>query len=400
MLDNKFFKNIGINSLSIVFSQACNTISILLIAKILSQHDFGLYSIFQTYINLYISINLLSFDKALPNIQNNDLLSFLYGIFFVHISYLALSYFVLFLVGYGYCKLVSACVFFNAVKKVNEALAVRSQQFNLLAYIRIIEPMMHLLFIGWLAVKGTLYLEQVLWVYSLSTGTSVLIMLVKFKEIVPISAGYSLDKAWKLIVKERGFALLTAPSEILNRLAYYSPMFIINNYFGPVIAGQYNLMLRFCFSPISIISSSIGQVFQSYLAKHNRESGSGIDILTKVFLKKLLLAFIGCLILFFIVLPETMRFVFGEKWGYLYWFLKFSSPMFSVMAVVSPLTSAFYVFRRNIDNFIQQGSYLLISFFSFFIAVVFKDIYLGIILFSMLSFVRYLHILSILKRII
>nr|WP_275660897.1 oligosaccharide flippase family protein [Vibrio brasiliensis] len=197
---------------------------------------------------------------------------------------------------------------------------------------------------------------------------------------------------------ENGFPKWVAPSEIMNRLAYYFPTLIIDKFFGPGSAGQYSLTLRVCFSPISLITSSVGQVFQSHLAQHNREGKERQGLLTKSFIMKTIVLSSAITLIFYFIVPILVGLVFGNEWSEAIFYIKTLSPLFGLMAVVTPLTTAFHVYRKNVDVMVQQGMLLVISLFSFGIAWYANNLIVGIAIFSVLSSLRYVYLLYVLRK--
>lgn len=380
--------------------QIVNIVSIYFLTQYLSGVEFGEYSVFLAYATILISISLLSYDKTIPNIVDNELSDFIFGLVLVSFLYTVIVFLLLNLIDYVYSNYVLFYIVIMSASKALQMLAIRAGKFKALNCLKLIPAISFLIFIvyaHWLNMES---LEQIIIFYCLSNFLAILYGLSVFAKLFKFQYKGVLSRTFVILKRERGFAFYTAPSEILNRLAYYLPTVIIEKYFGADIAGQYSLTLRVCFSPISLITGAIGQVFQATLAKIQRENQRCESILTKKFTFTMICIAFLISAGFYFVLPKLVIFIFGDEWRQACEFIQLLAPMFGLMCVITPLTSAFHVFRKNLEVMFQQGIYLSISLISFCCAVLFENIFLGVGLFSFFSSMRYFYVLAVLKRII
>lgn len=395
-----FIKSVGQVFSANLIAQVLNILSVLLLSKFLTEESFGIYSVFLAYSAIFISINLLSYEKTIPNVMDDELSDFLVGVLMVAGLFLVFVSLILFFTGYTYTDYVLIHIAIMSFSKMFQMLAIRAGDFRALSYLRVFPAVFFLVLIVFYYYSGHLTHESAIILYCISNFITVLITLHYFKAYFAFNSNGCISRAKILLKKERGFALFTAPSEILNRLSYYLPTLIIDQYFGASLAGHYSLTLRICFSPITLMTSAIGQVFQSTLAMSERNSQDRAGVLNKKTLSMMAVAAISISLGFYFIVPELTILIFGETWIHTYQFIKVLAPMFGVMCVITPLTSALYVYRRNVDVLFQQAIFFAISLVSFFAAVYLGDLLVGIYLFSFLSIVRYAYVLFVLKRFI
>ena len=380
------------------FAQALNIVSVLILTKSLSVDGFGEYSVFISYVSIFIAISLLSYDKAIPNLQDSDLYSFIIGMVLVLVCYTLFSLALFWMLDYRYAVYVVAYILVASALKMLLMMAIRSKLFSIVAYMQSLPSIFFTIFTAFFYFFSLLTVERSVALYCISHAIPLVFFHRTIKIVSPNDRKYSCRSVARVLKEERSFAIFTSPSEVFNRLAYYLPTLIIERAFGPAFSGYYGLMLRVCFAPISLITRSIGLVFQSFLASSVRENGVQSKILTNRFYLNAALVFVAIASVVFFILPELVLLVFGLEWAETSLYIKIMTPVFALMSIATPLATAFHVHKKNKEILIQQFNYFLISFISFAVAVLVDSMLVGISVFSFLSSLRYLHMIYVMHR--
>jgi O-antigen/teichoic acid export membrane protein len=147
-------------------------------------------------------------------------------------------------------------------------------------------------------------------------------------------------------------------SNVFSNLCAVIPFAIISNQFDTYHTGIFGLSRMLIFTPISIISISIGQVlFQRFTSKNQR----GESVLRDVLIVSGFLA-LSAAIITLLVFPwsnEIISFLFGKEWSQ-------SGKLFSIMLIgfifqfsVSPVSVALVVYEKLNIQTVWQTFYLL-----------------------------------------
>ena len=81
----------GMLSFGTVLAQGLGLVNIVLATRIYSQEDFGTYSVFLAFAAIVASVNLLAYDKAIPNVDNDERNEFVLGMLIVLMAFTVLS---------------------------------------------------------------------------------------------------------------------------------------------------------------------------------------------------------------------------------------------------------------------------------------------------------------------
>ncbi|NOH65223.1 oligosaccharide flippase family protein [Vibrio rotiferianus] len=398
----KFGKEFSKNIIKIftgnITAQVLNIGSMLLLTKILGVSDFGGYSVFLAYSTIISSICVLTYEKSIPNQRSFQIFDYICALFFISATYAILACVFLLIIDYEYSIYVALYVLSLSVNKILCMLSIRYKKFKFINYLKVFPAVFFFSSIALNEVIEWIDLNNAIVFYVAANIISLLFGFPVLKELGNYKRNISVYRMLRLLRLEKGFLIWVAPSEIMNRLAYYFPTLIIDKIFGVASAGQYSLTLRVCFSPISLITNAVGQVFQSHLAQENREGKGKQGLLTKSFIIKIVLLSSIITFSFYFIVPSIVRIIFGSEWDEAIVYIKILSPLFGLMAVVTPLTTAFHVYRKNVEVIVQQAIFLLISLFSFSVSWYLNSLDIGVVIFSVLSSLRYVYLLYVLRK--
>jgi len=150
---------------------------------------------------------------------------------------------------------------------------------------------------------------------------------------IPIAWDDMKTEAWNF----REFPKINAPHALTNTSSSNLPNILLAAFFSPAIAGFYSLSHRVCFAPITLISSSVKQVYsRSLTEKHNQEKD--IHAFTASVFKQLAIFGVIPFGILFVFAPDLFEFVFGENWREAGVYSQILTPFLFLVFVVSPLT--------------------------------------------------------------
>ena len=387
-------------SSSSVISQFFSLLCIYILAKDFGAEIFGIYSVFLAYSSIIIILTSLSLEQVYPSLKNRNFEDMVYATLIICII-VSLTIFILFsFFGYRHSFLLGIFVFLNSLGRMGELIAVRSKLFKLVSVLRIIPNIIFLFILIRFTKTEQITTESVIIANIISFSFSWLfIYLAGF--LSQVKSLPSIKRILKIIYAERRFIYLVAPSQIFNRLALSIPIIFLERFFGPSIAGQYALINRIGFGPISIIGSAVSQIFLGYLGDIKRGELKNIGSFPyKKVRKNLLIAGLCTLIFFTIINPLIFSFFLSNDWYLASLSGIILAPIIALMLVVFPLTAVFTVYKLHNILFYNQLAFFLLSLFSFSIAAFNVDYLVCIILFSTLSSARYLYLYFKADRII
>ena len=198
----------------------------------------------------------------------------------------------------------------------------------------------------------------------------VLISKITKKKIIALAKRY------------KNFPKYSMPSGLLNITSLQVPVFLLGAFFNIAIVGFYSLSYRFISLPMSIIGSSIGQVFfqKSSELKNDKKALKKITLETY---KKLFKIGILPFAIITVFGDYIFAFVFGKDWIVAGEYAQLLAIWILFLFIHSPITNLFSTLEKQKDallfNIIIIFSRVLILFFGGYFL---KDIYITIFLYS------------------
>lgn len=190
----------------------------------------------------------------------------------------------------------------------------------------------------WLGVGGTaLMIGQV-------TGLAIGLVAAKILLAPPIpEISLTLDKTQKQYLKKHNaFWKFSLPSDLISAIVAQLPLFLIGARHGVLAAGLFALTQRVLAAPISLLASSVQEVFKRESVYDYKTQGHCREAYLRTFKA---LAWLGAgpaLFLFFFA-PDFFVFVFGEPWREAGELARIMAPLNFLNFVASPLSYVFYV---------------------------------------------------------
>ena len=180
-------------------------------------------------------------------------------------------------------------------------------------------------------------------------------------------------------------------SALLNTGSLQLPIFFLSFYFPGSIVGYYSLSQRILNMPMALLGSSVAQVYYQSASKLSSENKSLLKSTTLKLYKNMLI--IGMIPTSLIIAfgDYIFGFVFGTEWIFAGDYARVISPWILLVFISSPLALLYTVLNKekvlllfNFFLFVGRSLSLLIG------ALIFKDPFITIVLFSIISSLFYL----------
>jgi len=158
-----------------------------------------------------------------------------------------------------------------------------------------------------------------------------------------------LFRSFILMKRYKKFPLINVWSGVLNSASVHLPVVFLSIFFNASVTGFFSLSQRIILMPMTLIGTSIGQVYyqQASMLKNNTEE---IKKITLNLYKKLLM--IGVFpIIIIIMFGETMfSFAFGERWYEAGIYAKYLSLWVFFVFASSPLSHLMNVYEKHTQS--------------------------------------------------
>jgi lipopolysaccharide exporter len=184
------------------------------------------------------------------------------------------------------------------------------------------------------------------------------------------------------------FPLVDSWSAFINNLSWQLPSLLLLYYFSETVVGYYSLSSRMILLPMTLIGTSIAQVFYQRTAELRSNPESLSKSVELVFRR---LAAVGLFpaVVLGVAGPELFSIVFGANWLEAGRFAQILSPWMFVLFISSPLTSLFATFERQESAFMVNFIILITRIAALVIGGLTKNIYVTLVIWSVSGVVVY-----------
>lgn len=192
----------------------------------------------------------------------------------------------------------------------------------------------------------------------------------------------SFTRILHLAKRYKKFPIFSLPADLSSIITNELPILLFVIFYSNSILGLYALAMRVVAAPISIIGSSISNVFRREAAHLYNVQGSCTDLYLKTFKYLFFLSIIPFTV-FGIYSPDIFSFVFGEEWKTSGEFTQIMAIMFFFKFIVSPLSYMFYIAEKQVEDLYLHVYVLISSFISIYLGyILFKDPSYSILFYS------------------
>lgn len=159
--------------------------------------------------------------------------------------------------------------------------------------------------------------------------------------------GRTPGRARELARRYRRFPLLLAPSGLVNVLGVQLPVVLLAYFYGTAVAGWMGLTQRVLAVPVTLMGTSIAQVYIAQLARFKRFDLTSADALFGRASRGLLAvgAFVGLVLL--VGAPQIFALVFGRSWEISGKYAQAMSLGLIAQFVGGPLSQTLIVYERQ-----------------------------------------------------
>jgi O-antigen/teichoic acid export membrane protein len=215
----------------------------------------------------------------------------------------------------------------------------------------------------------------------------ILLLVLKDKFLLRTITIKEMTSALRRYIK---FPKFLIAGHLMNTSSSQLPLILFSTFFAGPIGGFFLLTQRVISLPISILSSSIGDVFRQEASLEYATNKNCLDLYLST-LKKLIYISIIPFILFYFIAPALFVFVFGEEWIKSGEFAQILIPMFFLQFVTSPLGNMFIVAEKQEKDLLWQLFLFTSVVCSLFVGIfIFEDEYIAVSLFSLSYSISYL----------
>jgi O-antigen/teichoic acid export membrane protein len=170
---------------------------------------------------------------------------------------------------------------------------------------------------------------------------------------------------YNFIIRYRNFPLYNIPTDLLNNSSSQVPVFFLSPIYGVNVTGQYSLMKRMLDAPVTLLSSSVLEVFRQKASEQFIKNGDCRNLLLKT-AKNLALISIVPFSILFVFGSDIFVLIFGEKWRDAGQFASIFSVFYFFKFISSPISYVFYIAEKQKIDFLLH-IYIFLSSLLFFI---------------------------------
>ncbi len=182
-------------------------------------------------------------------------------------------------------------------------------------------------------------------VTSQSVGTGTLVRL-SWRQHKGVLRGISLGGMVQVARRYVQFALLTSASALVNTAGAQVPRLLMSGLYGAAVIGWFTFSQRIFAIPMSLIGTSVGQVFLSDAARLARENPPELRrFFFKTARRLLLLGLFPAAVLMLFGGP-LFAFVFGPEWETAGLYTQILAPAFLIQFVVSSVSQVMIVVQQ------------------------------------------------------
>ena len=399
---NEFIKNTSVLVAGTVFAQAIALLSSILLTRLYSPSDFGKLGVFTSITSFLTILAGLRFEVAIVPAKRNEgfkllhlslyiivLLSFIcFLIIFILRCFLEVSFFGL----NDYVYFVPFSVLFAGSFQSLNYWNTKKKNFKLLSKRKILQSFgtsLSSVISGLIdSMKSVGLIFGQMFGHFISAAYLLLTTIKKEDFFLTIS----LKTVARIFIKYKQFSATNSISAIFNSLASHSPILLLSYLYGNTSLGFYTLVLKVLSVPMTIVGTSVSQVFFQK-SNENMEKETDLNSLFRKVSTVLFLIVIIPMLLLFIFGEILFAFAFGEEWETSGTIASILSPYFLIRFIVSSQATLLISLNRlNVDLLynivlflIQVLSFLIAFHYSSSILLAYKWIaILGFLLFTAL----------------
>lgn len=190
-----------------------------------------------------------------------------------------------------------------------------------------------------------------------------------------------------MLNRYKEFPLYSSWAILLNTFSTMLPALLLGYFFNPIVVGFYALGQRVLNMPMSLVGSSLAQVFYPEASEKSR-LGS-LDQITFNLFKRLVSIGVVPILLLTIVAPDLFGIVFGNQWVVAGEYVRWLSIWIFFQFVSSPLATVYMILEKQKEFLFFNSLLLLTRLTALIVGGLTQNASLTIILFGVSGFVMY-----------
>jgi O-antigen/teichoic acid export membrane protein len=400
---NEFFKNVATLISGTTFAQAFSIVIYLVLSRIYSEEDFGVFGLYMNILNITIIFSTAKYELSilLPKSYRESVnLLGLSNLISIGVSLVLLL--PVLLCNGQICRWlgseeISTWLYFIPLSTLLVGLfqslrnfSNREKRYRLIAGANIVQSLGNsLLKLGLgLALVGAAGL-----IFGVVFGqlAGFLVFFVVHIRTNRKKAGWLKPAEMKRLGKQYSmFPRFSMWQGLINNLSGALPVFIFSSYFSTAIAGIYTFGYMVLYRPVNLVANAFYQVmFQRFVEKQHRQSPILPEV--RLFIKRAIQVLIIPFVVTGIFAPGIFDFLFGEKWIEAGRYAQIMLPWIFMVSLAMPLSFIPDLYRKQRVAMIIDGIRLGLRLAALAVGVLTDSVILGLALFSGVSTLMILY---------
>lgn len=397
-MSSRFVKNAGTLLSGSVIAQGIAFVAYLLLSRLYTSEDFGLYNVFYSYIEVLIILSTCKYEMAIVK-ASTDTDAYLLTRFTLRLN-AVVSALLLVAAGLLTCLRVDAIplpplllllippmVFFCGTTRVYTFVFNRYQHFQQIAASEVVTSLSGVvakILFGLLAAAGQLF-----HLIGLPVGT---ILGKVAGNVYYRIAGAKLlrsqpdasSRLLPLLKQHKAFPLYSMPRELVSSFSANLPFMWLSLHFDIALLGLFSLAVTFTMRPVNLLANVFEKVFYP-TANQKIEQGQPIGSDIRKFLLTLAALVLPVLLVAFFFAEPLFTFLFGSKWVGTGFFVRCIIPWLALLLFTNSLAFIPNVFTTQRGDFVFQVVQLGLRIVALSVGILRADFRLAILLFCAVS---------------
>lgn len=214
--------------------------------------------------------------------------------------------------------------------------------------------------------------------------TMITLVVKVIKEDNDFFSYYKLHDVKRIAYRYLDFPKFALPTALLNQGSMQAPNVLFTVFFSATYSGFFYLTQRVLQAPITLISTSVLDVFKEEASRVYRKTGQAKSIYIRTF-KWLFLMSVIPSIFIYVLIEDLFSFVFGKEWQVAGVYAKIMLPALMLRFIANPLGFMMYVAEKQKWNLITMIFLAAFIFSSFY----FADDHFGVVWYISISYIFY-----------
>ena len=196
-------------------------------------------------------------------------------------------------------------------------------------------------------------------------ATALYSLYFSFKNKVVRTRDLSFEKMFNLVNKYKAIPLFNTSIAVSNTLSNHLPIFLLTSFYSLEITAFYGLANRIIATPMSLLSSSVGEVFYNEATKRFNNGENLRRLVISSYKKLTKIAIIPSLLLLFLA-PVLFTFFFGADWKQAGIFAQIIIPWLFLGFLNYPISYIFTILNKQKQLLVYNILLLIFRFLALF----------------------------------